>query len=651
MQFAWFRDKVNGKGMTADPNADAILLYDIDMSEVCGADAGVAGTRLNWKPIGTRDVPYSGDFNGNGKKLTNLYIYNPLSTYQALFGHNNGTIRNLTIESGTIQSSNAYLAALAAVNSGNIYNCLSKASITIDNSYAGGLVHKNDGGAIINSVNMGDVICIRSNSNQGVNIGGIAGVTNDGIIINCYNSGNIDAKEHNRAAGISGIISGNAIIQNCYNTGTITGVKEVGGLVGLVNNVTTWNGVLLANNYCLENTCESLLGVSDFAMAEEQGSFVTQTELQNLAGGLGNAYQADEEPVLNGGYPVLEWQISGTLASKVSEKPVIQSDLSNDTIYRMLNSVPEALTVEVQTPQSGSLSYQWYGSSTATNHGFTSIEGETEASFSPPTTQAGPTWYYVIVTNTESGKETAIIRSEVASVVITEALTIKLDGQELTGDRIESIVEEKYSGGLDAAKNVKRFEVLSGTFTTADYNYLFNTLVNSNTNTGVSVIFSDNPSLDVSEVFAEGINRMINSKLFRLEMPGVSTLNSLGMTGIDADADRLPTLYMPDVIEILPKTNTGAFRSTNAATLYFPKLETIGDYSFMYVTEIKNLILPGDIPTVNGSRPFYSGNSGDLTVWVPADKVSEYKNAEDGEPDDGMWYWCNVRAFRRALMT
>ena len=153
-------------------------------------------------------------------------------------------------------------------------------------------------------------------------------------------------------------------------------MSHVGGIAALVNNVTIWNGLLVTNNYCLENTCEAMLG-SDFPVAEEQGAFVTETELQNLAGTLGDAYQADSDPAINGGYPVLCWQVSGAQAAAVSPRPAIQTDLSTTTVYYMKDAAATALSVTADAPKGGTLSYQWYSSTSASNYGYAPIEGET----------------------------------------------------------------------------------------------------------------------------------------------------------------------------------------------------------------------------------------------------------------------------------
>ena len=364
-----------------------------------------------------------------------------------------------------------------------------------------------------------------------------------------------------------------------------------------------------------------------------------------MAATLGGAYQADTDPAVNSGYPILSWQASGVQAAAVSLRPVIEADLSTTTTYYQKNATtPQALSVTAATPASGALSYQWYASTAAGNWGFSPIEGATGTSYVPPVSEAGASWYYVAITNTEDGKEPATVKSLTAPVTVTEALTVKFDGQEMTGDRLENIAEDVFPGGLTAARNVKKFEIISGTLTKDDLTYLIISLVNSNNNTDVSVLIGEAPEVDASEALGDGINSQRNSKLFRMEIPGAQKIISLGLTGAATDADRLPTLYAPDVTEIKSGSNTGSFYETNVATLYLPNLQKIGDYAFRRLSGLKNLVLPGDMPAVGGATPFYSGNSGDLTVWVPADKADAYINAEDGEPTDGMWYWCNVKA-------
>ena len=54
-----------------------------------------------WEPIGPEYCPFKGTFEGNGHKITGIYI-NSEENYQGFFGQNKGTIKNLGIENGYI---------------------------------------------------------------------------------------------------------------------------------------------------------------------------------------------------------------------------------------------------------------------------------------------------------------------------------------------------------------------------------------------------------------------------------------------------------------------------------------------------------------------------------------------------------------------
>lgn len=69
----------------------------------------------------------------------------------------------------------------------------------------------------------------------------------------------------------------------------------------------------------------------------------------------------------------------------------------------------------------GSLSYQWYKNTSNAATGGTAITGATAASYTPATTVAGTTYYYCVVTNTNTavtGIKTATATSAVAAVVV-----------------------------------------------------------------------------------------------------------------------------------------------------------------------------------------------------------------------------------------
>ncbi|MDR1216435.1 MAG: hypothetical protein LBK25_07125, partial [Treponema sp.] len=88
--------------------------------------------------------------------------------------------------------------------------------------------------------------------------------------------------------------------------------------------------------------------------------------------------------------------------------PVISpAELPNAT-YQINDTAPAALTVTIslpdleEVPATSVLTYQWYSNTQDSNSGGTAITTATTASFTPPTTTLGRTWYYVEVTHTDN---------------------------------------------------------------------------------------------------------------------------------------------------------------------------------------------------------------------------------------------------------
>lgn len=98
-------------------------------------------------------------------------------------------------------------------------------------------------------------------------------------------------------------------------------------------------------------------------------------------------------------------------------KPELTTDLSGSVTYKT-GDTAKALTVEATTSDEGTITYQWYQSSTNKNGGGTLIEGATEKSYVPSTEEAGTTYYYVVVTST-IGNSGNGVTSATAEVIVT----------------------------------------------------------------------------------------------------------------------------------------------------------------------------------------------------------------------------------------
>lgn len=121
----------------------------------------------------------------------------------------------------------------------------------------------------------------------------------------------------------------------------------------------------------------------------------------------------------------------------ITEQPANQECDKHDSI---------SLTVAVQPPEEGELSYQWYKRKSSSE--YTMISGATEASYTPDTSLAGTEQYKCVITNTVGGTP-YIVESEIAAVTvrlseITPPEIIRQPGT-FTIERIDIIdIIEKY---------------------------------------------------------------------------------------------------------------------------------------------------------------------------------------------------------------
>lgn len=115
-------------------------------------------------------------------------------------------------------------------NSGEITNCTNTGTIQENagtDFYTAGVVANNRDGNITNCNNNGEIV--------GRKVGGVVGIST-GYIVACQNTGSIknvaeDSNNLEVAGGIVGTLE-IAKLENCKNTGTISGITNIGGIVG-----------------------------------------------------------------------------------------------------------------------------------------------------------------------------------------------------------------------------------------------------------------------------------------------------------------------------------------------------------------------------------------------------------------------------------
>ncbi|KJS13869.1 MAG: hypothetical protein VR67_02010 [Peptococcaceae bacterium BRH_c8a] len=201
--------------------------------QVADIDLGVApwNEGEGWEPIGTSDNKFSGSFDGDGYKITNLTMNYFSGEGYGLFGaagsgasfENCAVFKNIALEDVNI-TANLRVGSLLGMSRAPavvIDNCYATGSITANIADAGGLVGSSQG-VISNSY--ADVTI----NGSAITSGGLVG-QNSGNVTNCYALGNVTGTED--LGGLIGFNGGN--IANSYSTGNVTGTIFVGGVAGI----------------------------------------------------------------------------------------------------------------------------------------------------------------------------------------------------------------------------------------------------------------------------------------------------------------------------------------------------------------------------------------------------------------------------------
>ena len=253
-KLAWFTNESNRKHTTSTFNKNAKLTADLDMGShlwvpIC---AGTGGSK-----DGKTYCRYKGIFDGDGHKITNVYIKaEELSAIDKNYAQNlgfvgvhEGTIKNLILENVDIQASTnagdviqaqdkqisvGSVVGWIADNGGNVENCMASGTIktTGNKQGVGGIVGNAKKGSITNCLSL---VEIQASGSEAC-IGGIIGITKvDVSVSSCVYAGPglVNTGSGGATGGITGnVYSGNMTAVNSYYEGTNYYQGNVVGGVG-----------------------------------------------------------------------------------------------------------------------------------------------------------------------------------------------------------------------------------------------------------------------------------------------------------------------------------------------------------------------------------------------------------------------------------
>ena len=314
-------------------------------SEVNGGNTGISAkladnialTTDNWYPIGRTGHMFTGTFDGNEKKITNLKLTSTKSEtgFFGLIG-DGGKIQKLSLSgtvnaSGDISQTGGVAGAMADRGDG-------KAANILDCSFAGTVNGEQQTGGIIGCVGLKNNVerCSNEATVTGTDqVGGIAGADSFGYIRFCKNTGVIGNESAKQVGGIVGELQNYAELTASYNTGSVTGKDYTGGIAGKVYvaampigcyNVGTVSpavycggavGSFGGDDYITKTTGSFYQGPLSAAFKANGATERTEAQMKkdSFVAELNrdaylSCYTKDSKNI-NNGYPVLNWEIGG----------------------------------------------------------------------------------------------------------------------------------------------------------------------------------------------------------------------------------------------------------------------------------------------------------------------------------------------------
>ncbi len=223
-----------------DNGKHLILTADIDLDpDLPGRkvfDRAVIGPYTYDVAEGWQGMPFTGVFDGNGKKIYNFSYTSTDRDYVGLFGFvddPNAQIINLGLVNPDIEAGTGeFVGSLVGLlKTGRIVGCYVEDGSVSGKSIIGGLIGENTGtvDGCYSTCNVTGERVVGGLVGQNGFIFGWSMIMYSGTISNCYSTGSTSGNES--VGGLVGIYYVGTTT-NCYATGKVLGNKYVGGLVG-----------------------------------------------------------------------------------------------------------------------------------------------------------------------------------------------------------------------------------------------------------------------------------------------------------------------------------------------------------------------------------------------------------------------------------
>ncbi|MBP7049889.1 MAG: hypothetical protein KBE65_02635 [Phycisphaerae bacterium] len=207
------------------------LTADIDLSDCNETNLHMIG---KWVVVGSAaNLPFSGNFEGDGKTISGFRYKDMQSQYVGLFQYVTGNITNLKLTGATVTGNGFGAGALVGYQGrGAVTSC----------SVTGAKVSGNLGvGALVGALDGSAHMCRSNGAVTGVRyIGGLVGQLGGGRITRSYSKAKVVGSE-SVGGLIGGVLKQTSVVESCYATGSVSGALYVGGLVGALSSGSVWH--------------------------------------------------------------------------------------------------------------------------------------------------------------------------------------------------------------------------------------------------------------------------------------------------------------------------------------------------------------------------------------------------------------------------
>lgn len=260
-------EEAQNEGYTVITNADELQAMQNDTSGKYILMADIDLTGYDWEPISD----FSGEFNGNGYTISNLYVNNNTYDYYGFFRR----IENATIENVAFENANVTGKMQVGILAGYSYNS------TISNCLVTGMVSgHSDVGALVGTNTHYSTIdscySIADVSGQAYRVGGLVGYNSDHSSID-YCFAQSDATGNMNIGGFAGQNSNDSTITNCFSEGVSNGNSQIGSFIGSNDSGT------IDSCYWNQDSSQSTTGVGQGSSTGLTGS--TAMEIEELKAG------------------------------------------------------------------------------------------------------------------------------------------------------------------------------------------------------------------------------------------------------------------------------------------------------------------------------------------------------------------------------